>query len=136
MAKAIRASSVGMCWPTKAMTVSPYASTATDTACGRSFLCARCIANLGRVCCDLFDKPQYKKRNAIERLFSWLKEKRRLCTRYDKLASSFKAMGYPGLHRKMLTSRLFRQNLGLLVPYWPMNGKFCIHQKTAIKRFL
>nr|WP_264371158.1 IS5 family transposase [Azotobacter chroococcum] len=40
----------------------------------------------------LFDRPQYRKRNAIERLFSWLKEKRRLCTRYDKLASSFKAM--------------------------------------------
>ncbi len=40
----------------------------------------------------LFDRPQYKKRNVIERLFSWLKEKRRLCTRYEKLASSFKAM--------------------------------------------
>ena len=40
----------------------------------------------------LFDKPQYKKRNVIERLFSRLKEKRRLYTRYDKLASSFKAM--------------------------------------------
>ncbi|MEE4576208.1 IS5 family transposase [Pseudomonas alliivorans] len=40
----------------------------------------------------LFDRPQYKKRNVIERLFSWLKEKRRLGTRYDKLASSFKAM--------------------------------------------
>ncbi len=40
----------------------------------------------------LFDRPQYKKRNVIERLFSWLKEKPRLCTRYDKLASSFKAM--------------------------------------------
>lgn len=40
----------------------------------------------------LFDKPQYRKRNVIGRLFSWLKEKRRLCTRYDKLASSFRAM--------------------------------------------
>ncbi len=30
--------------------------------------------------------------NVIERLFSWPKEKRRICTRYDKLASSFKAM--------------------------------------------
>ncbi|WP_428847122.1 transposase [Pseudomonas tremae] len=35
---------------------------------------------------------QYKKRNVTERLFRWLKEKRRICTRYDKLASSFKAM--------------------------------------------
>nr|WP_237709553.1 IS5 family transposase [Pseudomonas psychrotolerans] len=40
----------------------------------------------------LFDQPMYRQRNAIERLFSWLKEKRRLCTRFDKLASSFKAM--------------------------------------------
>lgn len=40
----------------------------------------------------LFDQPTYRQRNAIERLFSWLKEKRRLCTRFDKLASSFKAM--------------------------------------------
>lgn len=40
----------------------------------------------------LFDQPTYRQRNVIERLFSWLKEKRRLCTRFDKLASSFKAM--------------------------------------------
>ena len=40
----------------------------------------------------LFDRPQYKRRNVIERLFSCLKQKRRLCTRYDKLASSFTAM--------------------------------------------
>ncbi|KPX17171.1 Transposase IS4 family protein [Pseudomonas syringae pv. daphniphylli] len=40
----------------------------------------------------LFDRPQYKKSNVIERVFSWLKEKRRICTRYDKLAISFKAM--------------------------------------------
>ncbi|WP_122359695.1 IS5 family transposase, partial [Pseudomonas coronafaciens] len=40
----------------------------------------------------LLDRPQYKKRNVIERVFSWLKEKRRICTRHDKLASSFKAM--------------------------------------------
>lgn len=40
----------------------------------------------------LFDKLLYRKRNVIERLFGWLKEKRRLCTRYDKLESSFRAM--------------------------------------------
>ena len=39
-----------------------------------------------------FDRPMYRKRNVIERCFSWLKEKRRLCTRFDKLATSFKAM--------------------------------------------
>ncbi|RMU38032.1 ISPs1, transposase OrfB [Pseudomonas syringae pv. primulae] len=40
----------------------------------------------------LFEGPKYKKRKVIERLFDWLKEKRRICMRYDKLASSFKAM--------------------------------------------
>jgi len=40
----------------------------------------------------LFDKPKYRQRNAIERLFGWLKEHRRLCTRYCKLAESFAAM--------------------------------------------
>ena len=39
-----------------------------------------------------FDKPRYRERNIIERCFGWIKELRRVCTRYDKLASSFKAM--------------------------------------------
>ncbi|MFV1943120.1 transposase, partial [Pseudomonas luteola] len=40
----------------------------------------------------LFDRPKYKQRNVIERMFGWLKERRRLATRYDKLARSFEAM--------------------------------------------
>lgn len=40
----------------------------------------------------VFDRPKYRQRNVIERCFSWLKEKRRLCTRYDKLAISYNAM--------------------------------------------
>lgn len=39
-----------------------------------------------------FDKPLYRKRNAVERLLGWLKEKRHLTTRFDKLESSFQAM--------------------------------------------
>lgn len=39
-----------------------------------------------------FDRRAYKRRNVIERLVGWLKERRRLCTRYDKLASSYLAM--------------------------------------------
>ncbi|EHK59505.1 IS5 family transposase, partial [Halomonas sp. GFAJ-1] len=35
---------------------------------------------------------KYRQRNVIERCFSWLKECRRIATRYEKLASSFKAM--------------------------------------------
>ncbi|MCF5172885.1 hypothetical protein PflCFBP13510_19445 [Pseudomonas fluorescens] len=40
----------------------------------------------------LCEGPQYKKRNAIEQLFSLLKEERRICTRYAELASSVKVM--------------------------------------------
>lgn len=39
-----------------------------------------------------FDKPKYRERNVIERGFGWVKELRRIATRYDKLASSFNAM--------------------------------------------
>lgn len=39
-----------------------------------------------------FDRPKYRQRNVVERLFGWLKGKRRLSTRYDKQAMSFKAM--------------------------------------------
>ncbi|MBH8578742.1 IS5 family transposase [Halomonas pacifica] len=39
-----------------------------------------------------FDKPRYRERNIIERCFGWIQELRRVCTRYDKLASSFRAM--------------------------------------------
>lgn len=39
-----------------------------------------------------FDKPKYRERNVVERAFSWLKEIRRIATRYDKLARSFRAM--------------------------------------------
>lgn len=40
----------------------------------------------------LFDRPKYRQRNIIERMFGWLKESRRVGTRYDKLARSFTAM--------------------------------------------
>lgn len=40
----------------------------------------------------LLDKPKYRERNVIERLFSWLKEHRRLATRYCKLATRYAAM--------------------------------------------
>jgi transposase len=34
----------------------------------------------------------YRRRNAVERLVGWLKEHRRIATRFEKLASSFLAM--------------------------------------------
>jgi transposase len=40
----------------------------------------------------LFDRPKYRQRTIIERMFGWLKENRRIVTRFDKLARSFAAM--------------------------------------------
>lgn len=39
-----------------------------------------------------FDKPAYRKRNIVERLIGWLKECRRICTRFDKTATNFGGM--------------------------------------------
>ncbi len=38
-----------------------------------------------------FDKETYRRRNVVERLIGKLKEFRRIATRYDKLAASFKS---------------------------------------------
>jgi len=39
-----------------------------------------------------FDKSAYRKRNIIERCIGWLKESRRIVTRFEKLALNFVAM--------------------------------------------
>lgn len=39
-----------------------------------------------------FNKDTYKKRSIIEQQIGWLKEQRRIATRYEKLALSFLAM--------------------------------------------
>jgi transposase len=39
-----------------------------------------------------FSREQYRKRNVIERAVGWLKERRRIATRYEKLALRFRAM--------------------------------------------
>ena len=36
-----------------------------------------------------FDKPTYRRRNVVERCIGWLKESRRLATRFEKLAENF-----------------------------------------------
>lgn len=59
----------------------------------------------------LFDRPQYRQRNIIERMFGWLKENRRLVTRFDKLANSYAAMVLLACSMVFATS-LFLQNLG------------------------
>ncbi|WP_313429338.1 transposase, partial [Pseudomonas sp.] len=40
----------------------------------------------------LFDRPKYRQRNIIERMFGWLKEKRRIVTRFEELAKNYAAM--------------------------------------------
>ncbi len=40
----------------------------------------------------LFDRPKYRQRNIFERMFGWLKENRRIVTRFDKLAINYAAM--------------------------------------------
>lgn len=40
----------------------------------------------------LFDRPKYRQRNIIERMFGWLKGNRSIVTRFDKLAKSYAAM--------------------------------------------
>lgn len=39
-----------------------------------------------------FDKAAYRRRNVVERCVAWLKESRRLATRFEKLAVNFLAM--------------------------------------------
>ena len=39
-----------------------------------------------------FDKATYRRRNVVERCVGWLKESRRLATRFEKLAVNFLAM--------------------------------------------
>jgi transposase len=39
-----------------------------------------------------FCRATYRQRNVVERLVGWLKEHRRIATRFDKLASGFLAM--------------------------------------------
>lgn len=43
-----------------------------------------------RLCCRLIDRVRYCQRNQVERFFNRLKDFRRLATRYEKTAASFK----------------------------------------------
>lgn len=40
----------------------------------------------------LFDRPKYRQRTIIERMFGWRKENRRIVARFDKLAKSYATM--------------------------------------------
>ncbi len=43
----------------------------------------------------LFDRPEYRQRDIIERMFGWLKENCRIVTRFDKLEKNYAAMISP-----------------------------------------
>jgi transposase len=49
-----------------------------------------------------FDKATYRRRNIVERVVGWLKENRRLVTRYEKLAVNFLAMVKLAMIRRCL----------------------------------
>ena len=53
-----------------------------------------------------FDKERYRDRNVVERLIGRLKEHRRIATRYDKLAESFRAFIVLGCIRVWLENLL------------------------------
>lgn len=40
----------------------------------------------------LFDQPNYRQCDLIERVFGWLKENRLILTRFDKLAKNYAVM--------------------------------------------
>ena len=53
-----------------------------------------------------FDKETYRRRNVVERLIGRLKECRRIATRYDKLAESFRCFILLGFIRMWLKDLL------------------------------
>jgi transposase len=53
---------------------------------------------------DPFDREAYRQRNLIERLIGWLKERRRLATRYEKLALHYLGMLHLGMILRFLDS--------------------------------
>ncbi len=52
-----------------------------------------------------FDKKAYKERSLIERFIGWMKERRRLATRYEKLAVNFMAFWLLGFTEFLLQYR-------------------------------
>ena len=47
-----------------------------------------------------FDRKAYRRRNVVERCVNWMKENRRLGTRYEKLAVNFQAMAKLAMIRR------------------------------------
>lgn len=53
-----------------------------------------------------FEKETYRRRNVVERCIGWLKDRRRLATRFDKLAEDFLAMVQLAMLERLLKALL------------------------------
>jgi transposase len=53
-----------------------------------------------------FDKVSYRRRNVVERCIGWLKESRRLATRFEKLAENFESMVKLAMLERLLKALL------------------------------
>lgn len=53
-----------------------------------------------------FDKEKYRRRNIVERVIGWLKESRRVATRFDKLTSSYLAFVQLAAMRRLIKTHL------------------------------
>ena len=53
-----------------------------------------------------FEKATYRRRNVVERCIGWLKESRRLATRFEKLAENFLAMVKLAMLERLLKTLL------------------------------
>jgi transposase len=53
-----------------------------------------------------FDKATYRRRNVVERCIGWLKDRRRLATRFEKLAGNFLAMVKLAMLERLLKTLL------------------------------
>ena len=51
---------------------------------------------------DTFDRDTYRQRNIVERVIGWLKESRRIATRYEKLATTYIAFVQLAAMRRMI----------------------------------
>lgn len=58
----------------------------------------------------MFDQEKYRQRNVVERCIGWLKECRRIFTRFEKLAVNYRAMVHLAMIERYL--RLLRVAAG------------------------
>ena len=70
----------------------------------------------------VFDKATYRRRNVVERCIGWLKDRRRLATRFEKLAENFLAMVKLAMLEQLLKALLpdtaSRQFVGSWLGKW------------------